>query len=584
MIIDKEVLEQIKAALNPISIFSQYINLKAQGKRHVALCPFHQERTPSFFVNEEGIFHCFGCGKGGNLFTFIMEMERMNFVEAVKYLADKAGINIRTDLSTEAYKQREVLIKIYKEACQLYQDCLFKEENKKALTYLNNRGINKNTIEKFKIGYAPDSWNFLVNYFTGRYDLAEVVKSGLIIPKENQNFYDRFRNRIIIPILDLQNNPIAFGGRTLAEDEAKYINSPESPIFQKGNILFGLNQAKSSISKKEFAILVEGYFDVITLHEKNFDNAVGSLGTSLTENQISLLKRYTTNVYLCYDADRAGKKATDRAIHLLLQNDFTIKIILLDEGEDPDSFCRKYEPSLFQEKINKANDFIYFVLENSLSKYEKITPKVKSEIVEEILPLINAMKDEIIRKDYLHMISETLKIKEDILIERLAAFSKGSSSIKNTSKEGSPFTPAEEYLLLACLHYPDVFQEILREEEETFFEGLNASPIFEKLINMFRNGETITPSQVLLVLNEEEKNILSSLLLRKIDFQKSNAINKSRIAIKLLQIERKLSLLHDKINKAKAEGDNFSIESLLKEKQEWAILKQTILKGLRGKG
>ncbi len=578
MIIDKEILEQIKTAVNPISIFSQYINLKTRGKRYVALCPFHQEKTPSFFVNEEGIFHCFGCGKGGNLFTFIMEMEKMNFIEAVKYLADKAGIKIKSDLSTEAYKQREVLIKIYKEACQLYHDCLFKEENNKALMYLNNRGINKNTIEKFKIGYAPGSWNFLVNYFIGKFDLVEVAKSGLIIPKENQDFYDRFRNRIIIPIFDLQNNPIAFGGRTLAEDEAKYINSPESPIFQKGNILFGLNQAKSSISKKEFAILVEGYFDVITLHEKNFDNAIGSLGTSLTENQVSLLKRYTTNVYLCYDADTAGKKATDRAIHLLLQNDFTIKIILLDEGEDPDSFCRKYEPSLFQEKINKAVDFISFVLENCQSKYEKITPKTKSAIVEEVLPLISAMKDEIIRLHYLKMVSETIKIKEDILIERLADFSKGTSSIKNVSDDASPFSPAEEYLLLACLHYPDVFQEILRQEEETFFEGLNASPIFEKLINMFRNGETITPSQVLLMVNEKEKDILSSLLLRKIDFKESNSINKSRIAIKLLQIERKLSSLQDKINKAVAEGDNVLIDHLIKEKNELAILKQTILR------
>lgn len=574
--INKEIISQIKAAINPISLITQYVNLKQQGKRYVALCPFHKEKTPSFYVNEEGMFHCFGCGKGGDLFNFIMEMEKLNFIEAVKFLADKSGIKITKDLSTEAYKQKEILLAIHREACQLYHNNLLKEEGKNALFYLNNRGITKETIEKFKLGYAPASWDFLVNYFSGKFNLLEVAKSGLIIAKENfENYYDRFRNRIIIPIFDLQGNPIAFGGRTLTQEDAKYINSPESPIFQKGNILFALNQARSSISKKEYAILVEGYFDVITLHEKGFDNTIGSLGTSLTENQISLLKRYTSTIYLCYDADTAGKKATDRAIHLLLQNDFTIKIVILEEGEDPDSFCRKYEASKFQEKLNGAKDFISFTLSNHLSKYEKLNPQIKSSIVSSILPLVNSIKDKITQHEYLKMISQELKIKEEILLEKLNSLSKDNLLDKNIYQNEYYIPLAEKHLLLACLHYPDIFQEILRQEEETFFEGLILTPIFEKLINMVRNGENINPQQVMLVLNDNEKSLLSSILLENISLEK-NTINSSRIAIKKLQIERKLSILQDKINKAIEENNLEAINKLLEEKNKLAASKQYI--------
>jgi len=566
--IDRDIINKILLSIDPLSIAMQYVSFKSQGKRYVALCPFHKEKTPSFFMNEEGIFHCFGCGKGGNFITFIMEIEKLSFIEAVHFLADKAGIKIDKSLSTEALRQKEILIDIHKEAAKLFHEFLFSSEGEEALRYLANRQITEDTIKKFQLGYAPNSWEFLVKSLGKKFELPLVAKSGLIIANEaGDGYYDRFRNRIMIPIYDSQDNIVAFGGRALTNDVAKYINSAESPIFQKSNLLFALNLAKKTLSDKGYAILVEGYFDAISLHSEGFDNTVASLGTSLTEQQINILKRYTSNIYLCYDSDTAGKKATDRAILMLLKNDFSIKIIVLNEGEDPDSFCRKYGKDAFEERLNQASDYITFFFSNKISSHQRLTPKIKSSIVQEGIPLLEAISNPIIHSHYVKTVAELLKIKEEVLVDTLQNYKLRGPSQKLVIDELTNISIAEKVLLLACINEPSFLKSILIHDTEELFEGLATSSIFEKLIQMFRNDEQINISTLMLKLGDEDKNILSSILLENLDWQNKDIIAKSRAILKTQIIERKLAVLDEKIKNLPPDYTN-DVNDLLQQKEK----------------
>lgn len=566
--IEKEIISKILSSIDPLSIAMQYLSFKKQGKRHVALCPFHKEKTPSFFMNDEGVFYCFGCGKGGNLISFIMEVEKLNFQEAVHFLASKAGITVDKSFSTEAYRQRELMISIHKEAALLFHEYLCSQSGRRALDYLNDRQISRETINKFMIGYAPDERDFIVESLGKKFDLPIIAKSGLIITgAAGDGYYDRFRNRIMIPIFDLQGNIVAFGGRTLANDAAKYINSAESPIFQKSSILFGFNLAKKSIAEKGYAILVEGYFDAISLHSFNFHNTVASLGTSLTENQVQLLKRYTSDVYLCYDADKAGKKATDRAILLLLKKDLSIKIIILDENEDPDSFCRKFGTDLFQERIERASDYIQFYFRHKIATYAKLTPRIKSSIVMEGVPLLQAINNPIIKSHYVKTVSELLKIKEDVLLDSLQNYNPKLSYSDYQIQEMKKIPIAEKIILLACLNEPSILQSILIFDSEEFFEGLYLASIFEKLIQMARNGEHITVESIMLNLGEDDQKVLSSILMGNIEWKNDNVIYKARSALKVQIIERKISALQERIENITDEFAKEEIDDLLKEKK-----------------
>ena len=566
--IDKDTIGKILSSIDPISIAMQYLSFKKQGKRNVALCPFHKEKTPSFFMNDEGVFHCFGCGKGGNFISFIMEMEKLNFQEAVNFLANKAGITIDKSFSTEAYRQRELLISIHREAALLFHNYLYSEDGKKALEYLKNRQISKETIDKFMIGYAPDKWDYIVESLSKKFDLVMIAKSGLIITNASgDGYYDRFRNRIMIPIFDLQENIVAFGGRTLSGDAAKYINSAESPIFQKSNILFGLNLAKKLITEKGYAILVEGYFDAISLHSFNFDNTVASLGTSLTENQVQLLKRYTSDVYICYDSDKAGKKATERAILLLLQKDLSIKVIILDENEDPDSFCKKFGKDIFQERIKKASDYIQFYFQHKIASYPKLTPRIKSSIVMEGIPILQAINNPIIKSHYVKTVSELLRIKEDTLLDSLQSYSPRVNYSNYQIQEREKIPIAEKIILLACLNESSILQSILISDTEEFFEVLCLSSIFEKLIQMLRNDEQITVESIMLNLGEEDQKILSSILMDRIEWENDNVIYKARAALKVQLIERKIFAIQEKIQNLTDEFAKEGIDDLLKEKK-----------------
>src|SRR5262249_27059751 len=343
----------LKNVVDPMTIFTHYLSLKKTGNRFRALCPFHNEKTPSFYASDNGMFHCFGCGAGGDVIKFVMLMEHMDFKESINMLSQRYGIPLKFS-STGEKKEKEELSDLMRKAADYYHNLLTTHESgQEALDYLDQRGIERDTIRRFQLGWAPPGWNSLLDHFSKR-DVSPALleKCGLVIARQSEGYYDRYRSRIMIPIHDLQGNVIALGGRIFkgTNEDAKYLNSPETTLYSKSNQLFGLYFSKDAVQSKKFALLVEGYFDMIVPFQAGHNNIVASLGTSLTENQVRLLRRYTDQVVLFYDPDKAGRSAVLRAMPILLKENFTVRIAALPEGLDPDKFVRERGTEAFQQE------------------------------------------------------------------------------------------------------------------------------------------------------------------------------------------------------------------------------------------
>ncbi|MBU1871342.1 MAG: DNA primase, partial [Candidatus Omnitrophica bacterium] len=346
--IPENILDDILSRIDIVELISGYFPLKRAGRNLRALCPFHHEKTPSFMVNpQKQIFHCFGCGKGGNVVSFLMEYERMDFIEAVKTLARKTGVELpKNEASSKSSGLITSLYKVNEFAVKFYRDFLNSASGAAARTYLSKRSLSNDTVNLFQLGLSPDKWEGLFNYLrTKNASPALLEKSGLVSKGQNQGYYDRFRKRLVFPIFDVKSRVLALGARLLedAPGMAKYINSPESLIYVKGRHLYGLNLTREAIRKEDYAIVVEGYFDCISVFQAGIKNVVASLGTSLTAEQIRLIKRYTRNVIMVYDSDQAGQDATLRSLDMFIQEDMNTRVAILPVNFDPDSFLRKFE-------------------------------------------------------------------------------------------------------------------------------------------------------------------------------------------------------------------------------------------------
>ncbi|HRT67855.1 MAG TPA: DNA primase, partial [Bacteroidota bacterium] len=362
----EDIKQEILERSDIVEIISESVFLKKVGKNFVGLCPFHSEKTPSFNVSQEKkIYKCFGCGRSGNVFTFLMENNGMTFREAMNYLAKRYGIAIDTTQENKEKKSKqEDILNVMEEATNYYQSLLKKKSGASCREYFEKRGISQQTIEEFRLGYSPDSFNETSNYLRSKgYSDEILLDAGLLVQNEKGNLYDRFRGRAMFPITDIFGRVIAFGARLISDDKSqpKYINSPQTMLYDKSSVLYGLSQAKSQIINKKEAILVEGYMDVITMHQWGYKNAVASSGTSLTAEQLKLLSRYTKNLNILYDADEAGQNAAERAIEIALQQEFDISIITLPEGEDPDSILREQGPNAFRKYLDGKLNFIEFL-------------------------------------------------------------------------------------------------------------------------------------------------------------------------------------------------------------------------------
>ncbi|NBP67318.1 MAG: DNA primase [Cytophagia bacterium] len=427
--ISRETIDDIKNRMDIVDVLSDFITLKRSGQNYKALSPFNNEKTPSFYVvPAKGIFKDFSSGKGGDAITFVMEHEGMSYTEALRYLAKKYGIELKETVAAkeelEALSARDSLYIVMNFAKEHYKGLLKEHEEGKSigLSYFHERGFNDRTIEKFELGYALNEWHNLEETAIAKGYSAEVLeKSGLVIHKEDGKHYDRFRGRVIFPVHNLAGKIIAFGARILTKekDQPKYINSPETEIYHKSNVLYGMYQAKNAIRKEDFCFLVEGYTDVISMHQAGIENAVASSGTALTEEQIKLIRRFTENITVLFDGDAAGIKAALRGIDLVLKGGLNVRVLLLPDGDDPDSFSKKHSSTELKAYFQQnTKDFISFKIDLYAADASR-DPIKKAEAIREIITSISVIPDPIKRSVYIQETSVLLKIQESVLLTEL---------------------------------------------------------------------------------------------------------------------------------------------------------------------
>lgn len=429
MRIPPEKIDEIRDASDIVEIVSPYVRLKKRGKNYVGLCPFHTEKTPSFTVSaERQLYHCFGCGAGGNVFTFVMQQEKISFAEAVRHLAERAGISLPRPYQPgsedeAAASEQDTLYEAMRTAGLFYYNALVSSsEGAFALEYLHSRGFKDDTIRKFGLGYSPSSWDALLKHAeTSGIRIEHLEKAGLVRRREDGTHYDYFRGRLMFPIFSASGRVIAFGARKLRDDDplGKYINSPETPIYSKSYVLYGLFQAKEAIREADNAILVEGYADLISVFQSGVQNVTATSGTALTEGQIQLLGRYTKNATLVYDADSAGSKAALRGVDVILESDLDVRVAELPRGEDPDSFVRKNSGDAFRKLVENALSFIDFKACAYQAEGKFDTPEAKAEAVRSIVHSIARIPDELKRSFYLKSVAEKYDIYESVLFREL---------------------------------------------------------------------------------------------------------------------------------------------------------------------
>ncbi|GAB4419974.1 MAG: DNA primase [Thermodesulfovibrionales bacterium] len=558
------LLEDIKARLDIVDIISDYIELRRAGQNYRGLCPFHSEKTPSFTVSpDKQIFHCFGCGVGGNIVNFVMRYENLSFSESLRLLAKKAGIDLRGYKLDSDGGLREKLIEIHKEASRLFAEGL--RRSKSASTYLRDRGIKEETIKVFSLGYAMRDWHCLYNYLKGRgFSDPLILQSGLASSGE-RGMYDAFRDRIMFPICDIQGNVIAFGGRVMDDSQPKYLNSPDTPLFKKGETVYGLNLAKEGIRKSGYAIITEGYFDVIACHQYGFNNAIAPLGTALTAGHLRKLRRFTKKVVLVFDGDDAGKAAAKKSIPILFEQGFSASVLLLLEKDDPDSLLRRKGSDSFADMLSKAESPVEFILRTS--------KKDKVETVHEALEVISAAGDMIMKEDLIRELSEGAGIRETVLRGEMKMLGRRIKTAVPASLRGErgenkvpPTRYDEEVLLLsAAIACPDRLDNVMRMVPLGEFKNVIVRKLFEKLSAAGGRVDSI-----LTALNDEEKMTITRLTLNP-GFDLENVDRNVEDCIRRIALRK----LDERLKEAKLNGDLRLLNSLLLERQRLVKAKGT---------
>lgn len=514
-----EIIEEVRSKNDIVDVISSYVKLQKKGSSYFGLCPFHNEKSPSFSVSrQKQMYYCFGCGAGGNVFTFLMEYENYTFVEALRYLADRAGVDLpEEEYSKEARERadtRAILLEINKVAAQYYYVQLKSSQGVQGLTYLKKRGLSDETIKAFGLGYSNKYSDDLYRYLKSKgYKDDMIAKAGLITIDEKHGVYDKFWNRVMFPIMDVNSRVIGFGGRVMGDAKPKYLNSPETMIFDKSRNLYGLNRARSS--KKPYFLLCEGYMDVISLHQAGFTNAVASLGTALTPGHASLIKRYVQEVYLTYDSDGAGTKAALRALPILKDAGITARIIRMEPYKDPDEFIKNLGAEAFEERISKARNGFMFSLEVLERDYDMNSPEGRTDFMKEAAKKLVEFDEEIERNNYIEAVAKTYHVGfEDLrkLVGKMAvqtglakpASRPKASADREKQKENGVFT-SQKILLTWLIESEDIFRQIERYiVPEDFSEGLYRT-VAELLYQQYENHE-VNPAQIMNHFTDEEEH------------------------------------------------------------------------------
>jgi DNA primase len=583
--IPDNILEDILNRVDIVELISGYIPLKRAGRNFRALCPFHHEKTPSFMVSpDRQIYHCFGCQAGGNAFNFLIQYERLEFPEAVESLAKKVGISLperqkqddkTTGLITQLYKINEL-------TALFYESNLNSPSGLEAKKYLLKRGINESAIKLFKLGYASRNWDALINHLRNKnINLSLLEKAGLILTKEGGGYYDRFRERIIFPIFDIKSRVLAFGARVLpdtsnkvtGEDTSpKYINSPETPLYIKGRNLYGLNLARDAIRENDCVVIVEGYLDFIMPYQEGQKNIVASLGTALTTEQARLIKRYTHNVVMVYDADDAGQMATLRTLDIFIEEGMTVKVVSLPEGFDPDLFVRKNGIGNFKEKINQAENLFDYKLKVLKSRHSTKDIEAKALISFEMLLTINRFKNAILKAEYIKRLAQELDVSEDALLQELSKIKEAKTysdlGVQGSTKKALNINPTEKLLIKLMLEEEALVSHIRERLEPADFQDERTARIVSLMFDLIEQGKNIEPNKLINYLNDDSTSqiICESTLLPQISSEnKENVINDCIQRLKNERLRIKKEHLHEQIKTAEGLGEEEKLNRLMQE-------------------
>jgi len=589
--IPDDKIEELRERSSIVDVVSQYVTLKKTGKNFVGLCPFHSEKTPSFTVSEEKeIFHCFGCGAGGNVFSFLMKIEGRSFPEIVRDLAEKEGVELPDGKSSGMMgrggdprdERKDALYNLYDNASSLYSRLLMKSpEGAQARNYFKSRGIGSDIAKKWLLGYGGKGWSAFSGTLTSEKVREEAREAGLVIKSKKGSYYDRFRERLIFPICDMRGKVVAFGGRIVEGDGPKYVNSPESPVYTKGDVLYGLNIARNDIRSGGEAVLVEGYMDLLALYRYGIKNVVASLGTALTRAQALLLKRFCSKVVLLFDSDSAGIKAALRAVEVLLGCGLSPSVVTLPAGEDPDSFVNEKGEAALREKIGSPIPAIDFVLAEKLKEKPAASPSDKAFLIREIMPFVRLIEDSLERKLTLKRVAERLSVDEALLDEAMggggapkrgykAQKVKGEAE-KGSAKKKSKAQVALETIFALTLWHSDVLEEALKSG---VFKNLNDPDlglIGQKIEFLSEKGKDITPSALMdLLVNDGQRERLSAILIKGDVLKGCSPVDVFRDCERILKqnslLESELSITN-RLNDALNRGDEKEVASLLEEKQ-----------------
>jgi len=518
--------DKVKQQADIVRVVGEYVRLKKTGKDFSGLCPFHQEKTPSFTVSPiKQIFYCFGCGKGGDVYNFIMEMEKCEFPDAVRVVAEKCGIAIprqkeRSPEERKENQQRTLLVEMHREAQSFFVKQLEGTlEGKAARAYLEDRGIDKDAIARFGIGYAPSGGDLLLRHLKSKYNEKLLVDSGLVSRDQSSGrFFDRFRRRITFPISNESGKIVAFGCRALGDDQPKYLNSPETPIYSKSNVLYHMDRAKEGIRREDFAILVEGYMDAIAVARAGISNVVASCGTSLADSQIKLLGRFTRRVIVNYDPDAAGQSATERSLSLLLEQDFEVRVLALppvgDKKADPDLFIREKGKDAYLKLLKEAPPYVDYLIARA-RQMDLTTGEGKRHAVNFLLPYVQKIPNRILRSEWATRIAQQLRLEEPVL---RAALSKAAAERRSELKiqpelMGRSAKPLER-LLIRMLAEAEGFRRELAQQLQNarLYHGLETEKIFAALVLASLAGQPLQATEVAAVLDERDRRLLFEIL------------------------------------------------------------------------
>ncbi|HHV74616.1 MAG TPA: DNA primase [Thermoanaerobacterium sp.] len=592
----KDVIDRVIEENDIVDVVSSYVSLKKSGKDFKGLCPFHHEKTPSFNVSQEKqLYHCFGCQASGNVITFVMNIENVGFKEAVEFLADRAGIEIEEEnLSGLEYQKKKLKDEIYEVnrlAALFYHRYLYSKFGQAALKYLYDRGIDDITIKRFGLGLSPSSGLELLKYLKRRnYNIDVLVRAGLVSKSSTGSYYDRFKNRVIFPIIDEKNNVIGFGGRVMDDAKPKYLNTPETVVFKKGKTLYGINYAKKS--KEDMFIIVEGYMDAIALYQSGLDNVVASLGTALTLEQGRLIKKYKNTVVISYDADEAGIEATMRGLNLLDELDLNVNILTVPNGKDPDEYVRKEGFDAFKKLLEKTDTLIEYKIKKYKQDLDLGKPSDRIKYIKKVCKDLATVKDEVKRDVYISIVSKDAEIPENTIRAEIDQFVKGflqnnkkirytvGNNRHNIKYSGAKKIPSLKYLIALLLIDNKLYSRVKGKLSVDDIEDEHLKAVMSYIFERLEDGGHVDAKDLSFMLDnadlkDEFNDIFNVLYSEKVASEKIvddcvKEIIKDDIRKKIASIKREID---DSYNAGDVEKERELLIQLQKYEKEMLSLK-----------